>query len=181
MVYPLRNNTCSLNLHSLAKTCKSCSQFSQLCWGFHQALKAWKICFISFIKLLLSDLKKKKKIYETCMYSFIFFMKLQILTTWRLSIISLTSVACFKTFYKIIWMVGAFWLVYKCVFIALWSTKITWTILVSKFWWQSCFYQNILFLYIAFDLSFELFSSWPQIDLPWPLLQPVNTNISGKR
>ena len=27
--------------------------------------------------------------------------------------------------YKIIWIVHAFWLVYKCVFIALWSTKMT--------------------------------------------------------
>ena len=29
-----------------------------------------------------------------------------------------------KTFYKMIWIVRALWLVYKCVFIALWSTKI---------------------------------------------------------
>ena len=27
--------------------------------------------------------------------------------------------------YKIIWIVRAFWLVYKCVFIGLWSTKMT--------------------------------------------------------
>ena len=27
--------------------------------------------------------------------------------------------------YKMIWIVRAFWLVYKCVFIALWSTKMT--------------------------------------------------------
>ena len=28
--------------------------------------------------------------------------------------------------YKIIWIARAFWLVYKCVFITLWSTKIAW-------------------------------------------------------
>ena len=32
----------------------------------------------------------------------------------------------FKNIYKIIWIVLAFWVVYKCVFIALWSTKMTW-------------------------------------------------------
>ena len=30
--------------------------------------------------------------------------------------------------YKIIWIVRGFWLVYNCVFIALWSTKMTWAI-----------------------------------------------------
>ena len=38
--------------------------------------------------------------------------------------------------YKIIWIVRAFWLVNKCVFIAIWSTKMTWAIwlAVSKLW-----------------------------------------------
>ena len=31
-----------------------------------------------------------------------------------------------NNFYKIVWIVRAFWLVYKCVFIALWSTKMAW-------------------------------------------------------
>ena len=32
----------------------------------------------------------------------------------------------FRVIYNIIWIVRAFWLVYKCVFIALWSTTMAW-------------------------------------------------------
>ena len=41
-----------------------------------------------------------------------------------------------KLCYKITWIVCAFWLVYKCVFIALWSTKMTWAmwLTVSELW-----------------------------------------------
>ena len=37
----------------------------------------------------------------------------------------------FMLIYKINWIVRAFWLVYKCVFIALWSTKMTWAVLIG--------------------------------------------------
>ena len=41
-----------------------------------------------------------------------------------------------RNIYKIIWIVSAFWLVYNCVFIALWSTKMTLltSLAVSKLW-----------------------------------------------
>ena len=39
---------------------------------------------------------------------------------WKLKCFALNPI------YKIIWIVRAFWLVYKCVFIALWNTKIAW-------------------------------------------------------
>ena len=40
------------------------------------------------------------------------------------------------TIYIITWMVSAFWLFYKCVFIVLWSMKMMWTIwlAISKLW-----------------------------------------------
>ena len=43
--------------------------------------------------------------------------------------------------YKIIWIVRAFWLVFKCVFIVLWSTKMTWAIWLALS--QSC--ENLQF------------------------------------
>ena len=44
-------------------------EFSQLCRGFHQAMKALITCFISFIKLLFSVLTKRKTLYEARMYT----------------------------------------------------------------------------------------------------------------
>ena len=37
----------------------------KFCRGFHQAMKARRTCFISFIKVLFSVLTKRKTIYET--------------------------------------------------------------------------------------------------------------------
>ena len=42
--------------------------------GFSQAMKAWRTCFISFIKLFC--LLRKKTIYEARMHNLISFMKL---------------------------------------------------------------------------------------------------------
>ena len=42
------------------------------CRGFHQAMKAWITCFISFIKLLFAVLTKRKTIYEARMYLYFF-------------------------------------------------------------------------------------------------------------
>ena len=41
--------------------------------GVHQAIKAWRKCIISFIKLLVSDLTKRKTIYEARFVYFYFF------------------------------------------------------------------------------------------------------------
>ena len=57
--------------------------------GFHQAMKAKRTRFISFIKLF-SLLTKKMTIYEACMY--IFFHET---VTWRQPTILLTSFLCF--------------------------------------------------------------------------------------
>ena len=47
----------------------------KICWGFHQlAIKARRASYISFIKLLSSNLTKKKKINESRMYCFISFV-----------------------------------------------------------------------------------------------------------
>ena len=40
----------------------------------------------------------------------------------------LTNFLFIIVFYKIIWIVHACWLVFKCVLIALWSTKMTWAL-----------------------------------------------------
>ena len=49
----------------------------KLCRGFHQARKAMRTRFISFLKLLFSDLKKEKdNTRRAYVYSFISFMKL---------------------------------------------------------------------------------------------------------
>ena len=55
-----------------------------------------------------------------------------------------------KLFYKIIWIVRAFWLVNKCVFIALWSTKMAWTIwlTVSELWEFTVRALYIVFLFV---------------------------------
>ena len=38
----------------------------------------------------------------------------------------------YMQFYKIIWIVHVLWLVYKCVFMALWNTKMTWAIIYGS-------------------------------------------------
>ena len=65
----LRNKTCSPCLHSLVKTEANVWENSRaenshkLCRGFRQAMET-RTCFISFIKLLISLLTKRKTIYE---------------------------------------------------------------------------------------------------------------------
>ena len=53
-------------------------------------------------------------------------------------------------FYKIIWIVRAFWLVYKCVFIALRGTKMAWAIglTVSELWEFAVPTSYIVFLFV---------------------------------
>ena len=51
-----------------------------------------------------------------------------------------------STFYKIIWIVRAYWLVFKWVFIALWSTKMTWAMTVSELWEFTASYLVFLFV-----------------------------------
>ena len=54
------------------------------------------------------------------------------------------------TWIPLIWIVRVFWLVYKCVFIALWSTKMTWAIwlAVSELWEFTLFTSYIIFLFV---------------------------------
>ena len=48
----------------------------KLCRGFHEAMKARRTCFISFIKLLIFELTERMTLYEVRLYSCISFMKL---------------------------------------------------------------------------------------------------------
>ena len=68
-------------LHSLVTVSRvftDCSWIlSNVCLGFHQAMKARRTCFISFTKLLFTDSTKRKTVYEARVYSLISFMKLK--------------------------------------------------------------------------------------------------------
>ena len=48
----------------------------KLCRGFHQAMKALRTCFISFILLLDSELTKRNTLCEARMFRYISLMKL---------------------------------------------------------------------------------------------------------
>ena len=65
----------------------------------------------------------------------------------------------FMLLYKIIWIVRAFWLVYKCVFIALWSTKMTWAmwLSVSKLWEFTISWNKLKYTHALCISSFSLF------------------------
>ena len=76
----LRNKTVSPCLYSLVKT--EANVFLQtLPRFFLRVMKARRTCFISSIKLLFSDLTKRKRIREARMYNFIPVMKLYIFAT----------------------------------------------------------------------------------------------------
>ena len=62
----------------------------------------------------------------------------------------------FRTFYKIIWIVRGFLLVYKCVFIALWSTKMAWAmwLTASELWEFIVSASYIVFLFVKTKNNF---------------------------
>ena len=70
--HDLRNKTCSPCLHNLVKTKVNIWENSRV---NHLTMKAWRKCFISFIKLF-SVLTKRKTIYKACMHSLISLIKL---------------------------------------------------------------------------------------------------------
>ena len=59
------------------------------------------------------------------------------------------SIISIHFFYKIIWIVQGFWLVNKCVFIVLWSTRMAWAmwLTVSKLWEFTVHASCIVFLF----------------------------------
>ena len=74
---------------------------SKLCRGFHQAMRARKTCFISFIKLIFFVVTKRKTIYEARMYTLISFY--ETVNSYNLETanhIILTSFLCFTALWK---------------------------------------------------------------------------------
>ena len=68
-----------------------------------------------------------------------------------------TQVYASRNYYKIIWIVHVFWLVYKCVFVGLWSTKMMWAIWLP----QSPSWENLQFHERNLNKSlWEFLSRW---------------------
>ena len=69
-----------------------------------------------------------------------------------------SSIFNISSLYKIIWIVRALWLVYKCVFIALWRTKMTWAIwlVVSKLWEFTVSWKELTYTCVLRISSFSL-------------------------
>ena len=67
------------------------------------------------------------------------------------------AVIWYKILYKIIWLVRAFWLVNKCVFIALWRTKMAWAMWLTVSSCENYSFMKELKLYKRFLLVVFLF------------------------
>ena len=64
----------------------------------------------------------------------------------------------YTNYYKIIWIVRVFWLVYKCVFIAPWSTKLTWAMWFDcpELWDLTVSWKKLRYTYALRIMSFSL-------------------------
>ena len=88
--------------------------FSEYYWFEKKTLRSSSYLFVYFLQTFAQTCESIK-----CL------LRRRYVKSWRVK-------ACLRLRnYKIIWIVLAFWLVYKRVFIALWSTKMTWAICLA--------------------------------------------------